>query len=397
MNIHEKVLDDLLRLKEESPHRYEEISADKDIDNETRQVITEIDLSEKAVIRKCQEKGFDISREWQKLCEKDRMAKKGNAPTRKYHYFFWGAMAGIAASIIAVFVLTSNMFSDDHPIAQSIAPANSQFVTLTNADGEKVNVTSKTPLASLFGADMAIDSTGNAELLFNKRNASEAKGYAADASEETEMRVLKTPAGKDFKITLADGTIVWVNAESSLEFPTKFSGSTRDVKLKGEAYFQVAKDASHPFIIHTEGLNAKVLGTELYVAHHSKAHSSVALINGKVEVSKGANQKAVTLKPGQEAKASGEGMTVENINTNVYTYWKEGYFYFNDMPLYDVMQKLGKWYNAKIVFEDKRLKDIRVRYFCVREESLERAVTVLNHMKQFKVVICGNTVVVKDF
>lgn len=396
MNTHEKVLDDLLRLKEESPHRYEEMSSSPEINNDTRQALNEIDLSEKAVIRKCQENGFDISREWQKLCEKDRKAKKVNAPTRNYHYFFWGAMAGIAASIIAVFVLTSNMFSDDHTIAQRVAPASSQFVTLTNADGEKVNVTSKTPLASLFGADIAIDSTGNAELLFNKNSASTAKEASADAEEETGMRVLKTPAGKDFKLTLADGTIVWVNAESSLEFPTRFSGSTRDVRLKGEAYFQVAKDASHPFIIHTEGLNAKVLGTELYVSHHSKAHSSVALINGKVEVSKSAGSKSVTLKPGQEAKASGEGMTVENINTNVYTYWKEGYFYFNDMPLYDVMQKLGKWYNAKIVFEDKRLKDIRVRYFCVREESLERAVTVLNHMKQFKVVICGNTVVVKD-
>lgn len=398
MNTHEKVLDELLRLKEESPHHYGEIPQKEDIDSETRQAITEIDLSEKAVILKCKEKDIDVNSEWKKFCDKDRQTQGMVGQSNRYRYFFWGAIAGVAASIIAILILASNRLNNEQTIAQSASTASSGFVTLTNADGEKVNVTSKTPLARLFGADMAVDSTGNTELFFNRSRISydEPDGSNTDSDGKTGMRVLKTPAGKDFKLTLADGTIVWVNSESSLEFPTKFSGNTREVRLFGEAYFQVAKDAKHPFIIHTEGINAKVLGTELYVSHLGKAHSSVALINGKVEVSQPSSPTPLTLKPGQEAKTTSRGLTVENINTDVYTYWREGYFYFNDMPLYDVMQKLGKWYNAKIVFEDNRLKNTKVRYFCVREESLERAVTILNHMKQFKVVICGNTVVIKD-
>ena len=103
-------------------------------------------------------------------------------------------------------------------------------------------------------------------------------------AEVVETHTLTTPHGKDFKLTLADGTIVWLNAESRLEYPSRFVGSERRVKLTGEAYFQVTKDASHPFVVETEQLQARVLGTELNVRSYKAADSQVTLINGKVEV-----------------------------------------------------------------------------------------------------------------
>ena len=113
------------------------------------------------------------------------------------------------------------------------------------------------------------------------------------------LLTLTTPRGKDYHVTLADGTEVWMNADSRLEFPKQFTGSQRRVKLKGEAYFQVAKNASKPFIVETDFFNTTVLGTTFNLKAYSAKDANIVLVEGSVRVN--AKGHEITLKPGQQA------------------------------------------------------------------------------------------------
>ena len=156
------------------------------------------------------------------------------------------------------------------------------------------------------------------------------------------MHVLSVPRGQNFKLVLPDGTNVWMNAESRLTYPSRFTGNERIVQLSGEAYFQVTKDHSHPFVVQTDGLQARVLGTELNVRHYVNGEVHVTLINGKVEVCHESEDGAVCLNPGEEATwTENSKWVIKNVDLDPFIYWKEGYFYFDNTPLSAVMKELA--------------------------------------------------------
>lgn len=338
-----------------------------------------MDLIQEAVIRKGKARDIDVGKEWEKVCRKANVQTE-RKPHRS-HSFIWGTVTGIAATILAIFVFT---YVERHS-GDAYTPADARTlgsITLSTDEGETADIRKGTELNEIFGADISVGDDGKPELV-----CAVAKGDAP-----VEYRHLQTPTGKDFKVVLPDGTTVWLNAETTLDYPTRFDGDTRHVKLKGEAYFKVTKDPSHPFIVEMEGMQAKVLGTELYVKGNGLKNNSVALVNGSVEVTGAKAKNSVVLRPGQEARCDGNDLSVADINTDVYTYWRDGYFYFEDQPLSAVMDRISKWYNVKVDFENKKLRDVRVRYFFVRTESVERAVAILNRMKIMDVTISGNTI-----
>ena len=204
------------------------------------------------------------------------------------------------------------------------------------------------------------------------------------------------PLGKSYNITLADGTKVFMYAGSRLTYPVAFSGKERRVYLEGEAYFKVTKDKQHPFIISTEKAEAKVLGTELNVSCYKGEPCHVALLTGSVLVSNKKESRSVKLVPGQGVTVNEEAplaLCTENMET--YNYWLAGYIYYDDAPLAEITKAIGRWYNVNIVFDNETLKHMKVRYFCQRNESLERAIELLNSYGKFKVSIDGETLHVK--
>lgn len=204
------------------------------------------------------------------------------------------------------------------------------------------------------------------------------------------------PLGKSYNITLADGTKVFMYAGSRLTYPVAFSGKERRVYLEGEAYFKVTKDKQHPFIISTEKAEAKVLGTELNVSCYKGEPCHVALLTGSVLVSNKKESRSVKLVPGQGVTVNEEAplaLCTENMET--YNYWLAGYIYYDDAPLAEITKAIGRWYNVNIVFDNETFKHMKVRYFCQRNESLERAIELLNSYGKFKVSIDGETLHVK--
>lgn len=407
-DIKEEELERIVKLMEDGKQLSDEELASVMQDEEVMRTCRELQNCKNAVIRQCDNDAPDVEKEWQAFRQKEcsipfsttqpRSLANPAAPLQssngnKSHRFLWGTLTGIAASFLIVFLYSwlIGTPSSKSEIVAFQAIDSVQQVTLQTSAGDRFALARDTREEALEAVGTLFNNKDTLELAYTARNN-------PDVSEENiETHRLSTPRGQDFKITLEDGTVVWMNAESSLEYPSQFGGKTRSVRLKGEAYFKVAKNAECPFVICTDRMQIQVLGTELNVRNYVSRDSHVTLINGRVQVSDSENKEnSVFLNPGEDAQwCENEAFVVKNVDTDAYVYWKDGYFYFDNMPLMDVTQELGRWYNINVIFENKALMDMHIRYFCVRSETLERAISLLNRMKKIHATLSGNTLYIR--
>jgi len=162
---------------------------------------------------------------------------------------------------------------------------------------------------------------------------------------------LVTPKGMDYKVVLPDGSHVWVGAASSLRFPAAFTGKERSVELNGEAYFEVAPDAAHPFVVHTGKTAIRVLGTSFNIkAYAGERYERTTLVSGAVKVSAVNSTESMLLQPGQQILA-GTGLRMQMADMDAVLAWKKGRFIFRSEPLSDILDELSRWYNVMIVKE----------------------------------------------
>ncbi len=178
-------------------------------------------------------------------------------------------------------------------------------------------------------------------------------------SKELVLNTVVVPYGKRSKVKLSDNTSVWLNSGSKLIFPAKFEKSKREVYLQGEAIFDVTHDAKHPFHVHTDNLEVQVLGTLFNLsAYNDDVETSTVLVEGSVELSyQGTSllgKTKSTIVPGTLASYSAQGSSLkqENVDTHIYTSWREGYLIFRQQPLPDILKKVSRYYNVKIKMED---------------------------------------------
>ena len=225
------------------------------------------------------------------------------------------------------------------------------------------------------------------------------KGYptsSVSAKEKGGLRTLKTPRGMELKVILPDGSEVWLNAESSLEFPTAFTDK-RHVALVGEAYFKVARDEGRPFTVSTDKMNVRVLGTEFNFRHYATERTEVALVKGSVEVLDPDNTSTkIVLHPGEAANVGNDGdIRVHPVNTYAVNQWTKGFFYFQDKTLATVLQEIGRWYNMGIVFENKEKLREKIHFSALRKETLQQTLDKLNRLMDTEIVIVGNKIVIR--
>ena len=168
---------------------------------------------------------------------------------------------------------------------------------------------------------------------------------------------METLTGMEYTLALSDGSLVYLNAETSVKYPVVFGESERMVELDGEAYFEVAKDASRPFIVRMNGVDVKVTGTSFNArAYRNEGKVVTTLIEGRVEV----NGKAIV--PGEQARYEvGNGdLEIAKVDVEHFVAWKEGYFVFRNERLEDVMRTLARWYKVEYHFMDEASKDVRI-------------------------------------
>ena len=171
------------------------------------------------------------------------------------------------------------------------------------------------------------------------------------------LQTITCPYGARTNITLPDGSIVWLNSGTTLSFPLRFD-KTRPVKLVGEAFFKVVK-SGQPFIVSTHYGEVKVKGTSFNVKAFPDDDSfETTLVEGIVALRDKNTKNEVTLKPGQQAVQTSQGFDISNVETRLYTSWKEGKLIFSKEPFPSLVKKLERWYNVKIDYADPKLNQV---------------------------------------
>ncbi|HEX8021287.1 FecR family protein [Mucilaginibacter sp.] len=181
--------------------------------------------------------------------------------------------------------------------------------------------------------------------------------YQVDNSKNEEWSTLVIPSKLNYRIVLSDGTQVWLNSVSSLRFPFSFLGKTREVYLTGEAFFKVAKNAAHPFIVHTGQTDVKVLGTEFNVNTYQANETVTSLVEGSVSTSS-QDKQSIHLQPGYQAiYTSGAGFQAQPFDPAIELAWMNDIYYFHDTKLHDISDVLLRWFDVKVVFDNQAKAD----------------------------------------
>lgn len=203
--------------------------------------------------------------------------------------------------------------------------------------------------------------------------------------------------GHEYMLILSDGTKVWMNSKSELHYPVVFGKGSRHVRLSGEAYFEVARDSSRPFVVEVDrGFEVKVLGTHFNIkAYDTDECYETTLVEGKVEV-KSSNGTGVTLKPSEQMVIGRNGkQEVRMVNTAYYIAWHEGWFYFDNESLSQVLTMIGRWYDVGFDFEDIALKEIVVTGKVKRFESLSVILDMLKRTTGVEYDVVGKMIIIR--
>jgi ferric-dicitrate binding protein FerR (iron transport regulator) len=173
-----------------------------------------------------------------------------------------------------------------------------------------------------------------------------------------EINTITTPRGGQYQVILEDGTKVQLNAASSIKFPEFFNGANREIELDGEAYFEVAKDKAHPFIVKANGTQVQVFGTHFNInAYSDNPDITTTLLEGSVKMSKGTA--AVMLLPGQQGivNQNGSSIKVSQADIEANMAWINGFFIFHDQNIINIMRQVSRWYDVDIQYQDAEVQE----------------------------------------
>ena len=215
--------------------------------------------------------------------------------------------------------------------------------------------------------------------------------HAAPA--EVKYNTLEIPRGGEYALQLADGSRVWLNAETRLRYPVAFAGTERRVELTGEAYFEVSKDATRPFIVRANGVDVRVLGTSFNVAAYG-AEVVTTLVEGRVAVEAGSER--VTLEPDRQAVWDGKQMEVRQVDASNYGLWRKGIFYFEDRRLEEILDALARWYGVEVFYVNPETKDMRFTVEIKRYENIDVILRRIAQTERVHFGVSGRTVTVQE-
>jgi len=202
--------------------------------------------------------------------------------------------------------------------------------------------------------------------------------YQGHATGNGLYNTLATPKGGRYMLRLPDGTKVWLNAATSLKFPVGFSPVERRVVLKGEAYFEVARDASRPFYVNTADQEVKVLGTHFIVSSYpDEKEARTTLLEGSVKVT--AYGKERTIKPGQVASLRHNDLVTEGADLDQAIAWKDGVIDMTGQPLDQILREISRWYDIEVIYESK-IPDIKLNGQIDRGAMLSQVLAWLDQM-----------------
>lgn len=274
-------------------------------------------------------------------------------------------------------------------VASSVAPIQpgcSQAVLVLD-DGRKVFL--KEEEEGVISEDKEITVTGEKDRLVY--TSSEGKNV-----DEIRFNELEVPRGGEYKVRLADGTLVYLNSATRMKYPVKFDEKERKVYLSGEAYFEVAKDPERPFFVEMEGVEVRVYGTSFNVNTHQEGNIQTVLVKGSIGVKVLSSGMESMIRPGQmaEFKQGNTKVDVKDVNVAVYTDWKDGIFRFENQRLEDILTVLSNWYDVDVFYQTASVKELHFSGYMERYKDVSVILEVITLSTGVTFSIQGKTIVV---
>ncbi|SMC88805.1 FecR family protein [Pedobacter africanus] len=257
--------------------------------------------------------------------------------------------------------------------------------TLTLASGKKIRLDDAVNGELTNEAGVSITKTKDGQLIYELKET---------GAEHNKFNTLSTSNGETYQVRLPDGSAVWLNAASSLTYSANLiKNGKRSVTLSGEAYFQVAKDKSHSFVVSTAGQQIEVLGTHFNVnAYPDEPITATTLVEGSVKVSSGSHQKM--LKPGYQAKNNGKDIRISKANIESVTDWKDGEFNLDETDFRVAMRKIARWYDVEVIYDKSVPEDIEAWGWIPRDSKLSSILKLIENSGQVKFRLEGKKVYV---
>lgn len=328
---------------------------------------------------------FDSEKAWDKLQYKT-IRKRQNA---------W---IQIAAAILLVASLGGYLYQKDNTensnqlVETNISIEKLDEPTLILSSGKHVALTESDLKAEL--SDLQIEESSDKRLTYKKNQSKE---HASGTSTLKTNRLI-IPVGKTYELTLTDGTHVKLNSKSELIYPDNFTDHTREVTLIGEAYFDVAKDASKPFIVKANGIDVKVLGTSFNVSCYEKQSTiETTLVEGKVAVIL-PDRKEEVITPSQQLVFNKikQTSTTATVDTRIYTSWINNKLIFKNERIDVILSKLQYWYSFEYEYDTESIKESRFSLEVDKDTDLNKIIELINFTSNIKLIKTDHKITLKQ-
>ncbi len=322
-------------------------------------------------------------RGWRQLQQKARSGRSA----RKIKWFPYAAAIVLILSVGGVFYFSGDKEQAEIlPVAKCEVQVPGSRAVLILPDGRKVDLENE-----VLRSDLALS---DSLLLISTRSL---KYRDIDSPDTTEVfHTLEIPRGGEYLLTLSDGTIIYLNSESTLSFPIKFQGKERRVYLTGEAYFKVAKSTEYPFVVTAGELEVLVTGTTFGVrAYKDEKDIQTTLESGQVTVR--VEGKSVKLVPNKQVlfNKSTMGLEVRDVDVDLYLAWADGRLVYDNCPLEKILTDLGRWYNIDVFYSRDELRSYQFSLNMKKHEEFTQVLELIGKTGEVQFEIKNNTVIVR--
>ena len=354
-------------------------------------------LSEYAYIRTRQEAAApDVEAAWTRFTQR-RQEPKQKAATRSLKLYYTAAAAIVVCVIVSAAYL---FFASDESYINDVEQQHAEYIVNENGNIVAFEATDGPRVVMIGNSDQSLEPIKEKTDDDNiKAGAKKAVVTAMPIAQVLDIanKTITTPRGGTYEVVLSDGTKVKLNADSKLTFPVHFNGSERTVELAGEAFFSVARDEAHPFIVKTACANTTVLGTEFDVKAYDDMLTQVVLKSGRVKVNSNVKtDEEVTMEPNHKATIRKDGtIALNKADAEKLTMWTAGEFCFDNTPLLTLTKEMGRWYNVNIEIAEDVLSQYPISFEMSRECGLAEFIDKLNELGFLDVTVEEQNVMIK--
>ena len=334
-------------------------------------------------------KDYSSKKAYQSFLQKiGRMEKKERKPS--ISRVWWYAAAAVIVLAAGLSFYMSNFYSAVEEKRVLIQPGTQQ-AQLTLPDGSIIDVDKKEVNVVVDGVQVKYKK-GVLSYQPTVTTQHEEKNIEEQSGKSNELVI---PRGGENTVILADGTTVHLNAGSKLTYPVRFAGKRRVVALEGEAYFDVVKDETRPFIVQTHLGEVTVLGTAFNINAYTDASVYTTLVHGKVQFSS-SSIGTIILSPGEQAVVSANGSEKRMVDLDEYVGWVDGRYVFNNRPLGEIMQTFERWYDIQVYYETPHLRDITYSGSLKRYGTINSFLDALELTGDLTYKISGRNILIYD-